>query len=832
MCITSVKLNSAVSSFRCLPISFQRSDFPYGACFESVGHEMIEKHGVKCVTIKKTLPPLLPAAGDSGMIENEKQNEGSEVSKFSGPDLAETHDEVNMSGFDDQGKHTSRQDSEVLEIKKRLRKRKKRDIDLEIVANGNSIDNIPEDERQFMNSSVSEEKGHLKGKDGLALILDNAIEGNVASRGIVCAIRASSGYNVKSREAKGENKIKLTCHQCCKWRSNFVCCNKCQLKAYCHSCIKKWYSRQSQQELMDACPHCCGWCNCRSCLLTGKLFKDTKTLGVPLNKEEKVQHFKYLISFLFPILEEFDKNQRKEKKLEANNLGLTRSEVVVGQAVCEEDESPYCNNCCTTIVDLHRSCPRCNYDLCLTCCKEIRDGCLRGWDVIDEKSEISSDIREELISKWKAKENGDIPCPVEDLKGCGYQRLELKRMYPAGWVSQLKSKIKGLVKVKKLLNSHGPSSRCCSCLEFQGNVDPELRTLRKASSRNLCSDDNYLYCPSANDIKHGELRHFQKHLMKGEPVIVRNVVNLTSCLSWDPRVLWRAFPESEQGAPDTKVAAVDKSNDEFFKGYFKCPMNDESPPQLLKVKDWPCYTLFERLLPRHFAEFICALPFSEYTNPHCGILNISTNFPQNSLKPNLGPKSFIAYGHDEELGHGDSVTFLHCDMSDAVNLLVHTSELTNVTCGAMDALGAAVWDIFRRQDVPKLNEYLTKHHAEFTRILGAPVDQVVHPIHDQTFYLTVDHKRKLKEEFGIEPWTFVQRFGEAVFIPAGCPHQSCVKVALDFVSPENIGECIRLTEEFRLLPHGHRAKEDKLQVKKMILHALEYAAEELEKLRR
>lgn len=101
---------------------------------------------------------------------------------------------------------------------------------------------------------------------------------------------------------------------------------------------------------------------------------------------------------------------------------------------------------------------------------------------------------------------------------------------------------------------------------------------------------------------------------------------------------------------------------------------------------------------------------------------------------------------------------------------------------------------------------------------------------------------------GVEPWTFTQRLGEAVFIPAGCPHQvrnlkvlchslffyffyllfncllphllccriyvqSCTKVAADFVSPENIHECLRLTEEFRKLPKNHRAREDKLEVR-------------------
>ena len=42
--------------------------------------------------------------------------------------------------------------------------------------------------------------------------------------------------------------------------------------------------------------------------------------------------------------------------------------------------------------------------------------------------------------------------------------------------------------------------------------------------------------------------------------------------------------------------------------------------------------------------------------------------------------------------------------------------------------------------------------------------------------------------------------------------QSCTKVAVDFVSPENVHECLRLTNEFRQLPKNHKAREDKLEV--------------------
>ncbi|MQL87650.1 hypothetical protein Taro_020198 [Colocasia esculenta] len=674
----------------------------------------------------------------------------------------------------------------------------------------------------------------------------------------------------KKKRGRGEDKklvkkgaAPTACHQC---RHSYrerrvVHCLKCKSRRYCVQCIRRWYPNQSEAMIAEACPFCRGNCNCNACLRKSRKTKNDRD---ELSPKQKLRYNTYLLRFLLPFLETFCKEQMAEKEVEARIQGLQVSDLKIQKTCSYIDERIREGN-----LEGNSNTVMLNYP-----CRGVEY--MHGGDPLPEVAQesglfsshakMNANHYVQKHATWKANDDGVIPCPPKELGGCGSSFLELKHLCQENWVANLWARADKIARIVELpkVSAAARDIKCCC---------PEKSTenLRKAASRSG-SNDNYLYSPRSTHNQAEDLEHFQRHWARGEPIIVRDVLKGTTGLSWEPMVLWRIFRVNKA----SKLSCV-KTIDclscceveidilQFFKGYVEGRMYKNMWPEMLRLKDWPPYNRFEEFLPRHADEYISALPFRQYTDPRSGPLNIAVKLPKESLRPDLGPKTYIAYGISEELERGDSVTKLHCDVSDAVNVLMHTSEvsLSKEQTSAVRKLkkkhktqdrvelkndegqrgplssgkqmeeiclhgcpleecsqedGGALWDIFRREDVPNLRAYLSKYSKEFRHIYCSPVNQVFDPVHDETFYLTMEHKRRLKEEFGVEPWSFEQKLGEAVFIPVGCPHQvrnlkSCTKVALDFVSPENVDECTRLTDGLRLLPKNHKSKEDKIENK-------------------
>jgi len=144
-------------------------------------------------------------------------------------------------------------------------------------------------------------------------------------------------------------------------------------------------------------------------------------------------------------------------------------------------------------------------------------------------------------------------------------------------------------------------------------------------------------------------------------------------------------------------------------------------------------------------------------------------------------------------------TCLHCDLCDAINIMVFSSPSN----------GTALWHIFKAANSCKIWAYIWK-------LYNCTLND---PIHSQCYYLGPPNLERLQKEFGVVPYTIHQSVREAVFIPAGCAHQvcnfltlqfysssccsqvsneaNCIKVASDFLSVEAIPVCEILAGEFQ-----------------------------------
>lgn len=792
---------------------------------------------------------------------------------------------------------------------------------------------------------------------------------------------------------------RMKCHWC--HRSSYhtlIKCTSCHQQFFCEDCIKARYF--DKQEIRTACPVCLGTCSCRACLTNQSNDGEEKDC---YNDDTNLLH--YLIHVLLPVIKKVNLDQIIELDIESRIKGKRLYELHIPQIKSGYRELPSCNNCKASVVDFHRSCARCSYNMCLSCCWEFRQGqssggidvnkttCLNGRRDDSSDDELLLKRRSNTLRQSSCKnsvgapiiqrnlsvlEDVNIPCPDHSFGGCGENHLDLRSVFPFGWMNELQTSVEEIIDSHVLPETPDYGPHCSLCRKIDHRVN-RIRLLQETATRND-SSDNFLYYPTVQDLRIENLEHFQKHWGKGHPVILRNLIKSTSKLSWDPFIMFYNFlglknSNHQHDTIKSKTCLdwceVEICNKKTFMGSLDGHPNANICRETVKFRGWLSSQLFRKHFPAHYASILDALPLKEYINPECGILNLALKLPSEMPMPNLGPCIYITYGGPEELAQANFLTRLSYDSYDVVNILAHATDVPinieelnrlrallkrhkeqdyrrskadatgqslenqvevtsminredmeemtrkisvysedteesvsqdvlpenlnvpdevfmhstdsdrgcaqtlidlnipvasepdagydseatvsatiqghedsenesffhdNIESSSNDdnqtasACGAQ-WDIFRRQDVPKLLEYLRRYSKELTHAYGSPKD-VIHPILDQIFFLDAFHIMRLKEEFNIEPWTFKQNIGEAVMIPAGCPYQvkklkSCVNVALEFISPENARECIKLAEELRLLPQGHKAKVKIPEVENMTIYGIKAAIKEI-----
>ncbi|KAJ8266771.1 hypothetical protein GJAV_G00134530 [Gymnothorax javanicus] len=372
----------------------------------------------------------------------------------------------------------------------------------------------------------------------------------------------------------------------------------------------------------------------------------------------------------------------------------------------------------------------------------------------------------------------------------------------------------------------------------RGVLDPHTSHTWLCDGRLLCLLD-----PSnANNWK-----IFRECWKQGQPVVVAGVHRKLKEGLWKPEAFSQEFGDQAVDLVNCRTCGIvsDVKVRDFWDGFeviSKRLQGIDGQPMALKLKDWPPGEDFRDMMPTRFDDLMENLPLPEYTKRD-GRLNLASRLPNFFVRPDLGPKMYNAYGlisaEDRKVG----TTNLHLDVSDAANVMVyvgipegeedHEREvMQTIEEGDVDEVTkrriyegkekpGALWHIYAAKDAEKIRELLRKVGEE----LGQENPPDHDPIHDQSWYLDQLLRRRLQEEYGVLGWAIVQFLGDAVFIPAGAPHQvhnlySCIKVAEDFVSPEHVKHCFRLTQEFRHLSTTHTNHEDKLQVKNIIYHAV------------
>ncbi|KAI7993895.1 Lysine-specific demethylase JMJ25 [Camellia lanceoleosa] len=308
-------------------------------------------------------------------------------------------------------------------------------------------------------------------------------------------------------DENGKKIESLMCHQCQRRdRGRVVRCQRCRAKRFCVSCLTRWYPGMMEEAIAEACPFCRGNCNCKACLRLDRRDDNLNNSEWNISYDDRIRHGKHLLHALLPFLKQFNQEQLMEKEIEAK---VQEKEILRSLQYSDLSRiTESCTYCKTFIVDFHRSCPNCSYLLCLTCCREIRDGHLQGG---------GKEVIFRYIDNGRSYLHGGDAFPVSSRKGViqpsegnkqqqgrrnkggeeakkgkkGKKRKQIER--------DLLKKAEDIAKMHDLYVMPRTSLQRCSCFNSLGVINLGSGKSCKASCQEN-SNDNYLFCPSARDI--------------------------------------------------------------------------------------------------------------------------------------------------------------------------------------------------------------------------------------------------------------------------------------------------------------------------------------------
>lgn len=631
-------------------------------------------------------------------------------------------------------KHKKRCVSEVLDEALRRMKLKRGDLHLELIreflkrqVEKKRLKKEEEEEEEKENEWSGEAELTRELPNGIMAISQKSSDNAGGHDGLDVKIgeNSCSGWNIqRSFRSKNIEPVPMSTMQVvpsvnylrrvkkCHWcrRSigcNLIKCLKCRKQVFCWDCVKERHLEK--KEIKVACPVCRQTCSCTICLKHRSKEMSHKEFYRDKRKICKIQLLHYLISLLLPVLKQINREQNMELEMEGMITGEVPSSIQIQRSEMGNKKSRFCNNCKTSIVDYHRSCANCSYNLCLSCCWEFCRGnlyekfCSKAcngreihWSAGELRLKINhistsciNSCKVPLLSPMslkslKACSDGSVFCPPVDFGGCGERNLDLRCIFPLRWMKELEAG------AEEVLQGYDfpETSDVCSCSSlFKGSEDRavEIQPLQKLARR-VESNDNFIYYPTLSDLNKEKLGHFQLHWAKGHPVIVRNVIRRTSVLNWDPVVMFCTYLEKTTSKSQNKKEVIDgatcldwceveTSAKQIFMGSMVDGTHLNVRHQTLKIKAWLSSSVFQEQFPSHYAEILHVLPLQEYLNPTSGPLNLALKLPEEAAKPEIGPCIHISCGGLEDFMNADFLTKLCFDANDVVNILACVTDV-------------------------------------------------------------------------------------------------------------------------------------------------------------